>query len=237
MNVKNFFLGSILLISHLFFANELHIEQVLNPCFSKYESLFLKFGHGACVVCSGRQSVYKGLKIACFVKNIQSYLDSFHAESDAYEQNFTNRIFLQATLLDEVVGYISCQIDCEHEIYISQIAFDPEKYDSLMIQELLFALFQSMPKIKVISISCPAFCPELMQVLQELGFVQTDKLSSTNGVDLFVTYALKVHPKCGMCQILYGPDFWYQDVDDDSDWDFCQLDQQGNLCPEQPEES
>jgi hypothetical protein len=202
---------------HIISCAELQIERVLVPDFSWYEPIFFKFCNMACCLSCSQQR-FDELAQAAFLK-----------EAEAYGDQVDDRIFLQATVANEIVGYISCQVVSQDQIFISQIAFDPEKYDTVLIKELLFVLFQLMPKVKLISVSCPLFCPDLINLVQELGFVQIDQTPTVDSVDLCVPYELKVHSKCAMCKILYGPDFWESDIDDDSDWGFCNLDEHGDV--------
>lgn len=215
--MKNFFskIAIIFCFSNVISCGEIEIERVLQPNFSWYEPLFVKFLQATCASSS----------------SVNDFQGSFLKEAESYESDGDDKIFLQATLVDEVVGYLSCHIQPGNAIYISQLAFDPEKYDNFLIKELLFALFQSMPNVKNIIVQFPHSCVDLVNLFTDLGFSFVEHDSSIEASDLLVAYQLKVHSKCAMCKILYGPGFWDQDVDDDSDWGFCSLDANGDLCP------
>lgn len=212
-------------LGHVLNAGEIQIERVTYPNFSWYEPLFFKFCDNV-----GR--------VPCDQQRCDQILqEAFLKEAKSYAYSVDNRIFLQATVADEIVGYLSCHIHTDNKILISQMAFDPVKYDSVLVKELLFVLFQIMPNVKLISVVCPAFCPDLINLFQELGFAQVNTTVLSDWTDLFVEYELQVHPKCAMCKILYGPDFWEQDIEDESDWGVCQLDENGDPCSESSEES
>ena len=212
MKIKNYFLLLILSTSSILFSGEISMEFVFSPVVSHYESLFEKFGRASCGVCSGRQAVHKGLNSACFVKNMQSYHDLFEQELLKHAQEDSDRLFIQAVFLDEVVGFMSCQIISDVRVIIHQLVIDPEKYDENLIKDFLFAILQLMPKVKEISMICPLFSVDFIDLFADLGFVPVDQELNS---DLFVQFELKVHPKCAMCKILYGDDFW-EDEDPDA---------------------
>lgn len=214
MKIQNYFLATMMIASHVFYASDMNVEFVFNPDAANYESLFKKFGCASCAVCSGRQMVSKGLNSACFVKNMQSYQDAFQKELQAHEQDETDRMFIQMTFLDEVIGFMSCQVISEHKVVIHQLVIDPEKYDDNLVKDFLFVILQLMPKVKEVGFICPLFSVDLIDLFANLGFVPVVQEMDH---DLFVHFELKVHPKCAMCQVMYGADFW--ENEDPDAWD------------------
>ncbi|MBP6892758.1 hypothetical protein KBB68_04240 [Candidatus Babeliales bacterium] len=205
MKIQNYFLASMMIVSHIFCASDMSIEFVFNPDVKNYESLFKKFGCQSCAVCSGRQMVSKNLDSVCFVKNMQLYQDAFQKEFEAHEQDETDRMFIQMTFLDEVIGFMSCQVISECKVVIHQLVIDPEKYDDNLVKDFLFVILQLMPKVKEIEFACPLFSVDFIDLFQNFGFMPVDQQLSD---DLFVHFELQVHPKCAMCQVMYGSDFW-----------------------------
>ncbi len=205
MKTQGVFFVLILLINQVFYPSGMDMELVFSPKIVNYQSLFENFGRQACVVCSDRQVVDKDFGSVCFVKNFEKYCDAFEKEFQEYQKNENNRLFFQVTFLDEIIGFMSCQVESESKVIINQLVVDPEKYDVNLIKDFLFAILQLMPKIKEIVILCPLFCVDFVDLFQNLGFVPVQEVSD---FDLFVPFELKVHSKCGMCQVLYGNDFW-----------------------------
>lgn len=91
--------------------------------------------------------------------------------------------------------------------------------DSELVKELLFAIFEHMPKVKRLTIECPALCPDLTALFEDLGFSCSEYGWSADMLSLFVEYDLIVHPKCKLCEVLYayGADFWEQEIDPSQD--------------------
>ncbi len=205
MKIQKYFFIIFGLWNFLIVSSDLNWEFVYSPTVANYQSLFETFGEKSCSVCSGRQAVYKGFDSKCFVKNKASYFDAFESEIQAHEQIDSNRLFVQVTFLDEVIGFMSCQVVSEYRVVIEQLVIDPEKYDDGLVKDFLFVLLQLMPKLKEIGIKCPLFHVNLINLFENLGFMIDQQESN---IDLFVQFELKIHPKCSICQVLYGPDFW-----------------------------
>ncbi len=189
-------------------SSDFNWEFVYSPKIEHYRSLFEKFGTSSCDICAQRQVVRNGLNSVCFVKNVSSYVDALALEIQAHELDDSDRLFIQVTFLDEVIGFMSCQIVSESKVIIQQLVLDPEKYDDSLVKDFLFTMLQLMPKIKEISVACPLFSLNFIDLFESLGFEIKDQESES---DLYVQLELKIHPKCAMCQVLYGRDFWESD--------------------------
>lgn len=183
-------------------AQEISIERVINPTASFYQPLFLKFGQNVCSACCDQQTLQSLL------------IDEFNSDMNSYQNNAQDRLFLQALLDDEIVGYLSCQVISDQQVQIHQLIMNLEKYDSDLVKELLFAVFASMPKIKELSIQVLTQCSDLVELLEYFGFEKNDNLNeAVAAIKLFSEFKLHVHPKCKMCEILYGSDFWEIEID------------------------
>lgn len=189
-------------------AIDLHIESVGACEVEACQSLFCKFERSIWSGCCNQQVLEQLL---------QTTADQ---ELQAYAQHPESMVLLKATFMEETVGYVSCQKKPGYQVHVRQIAVDPEKYDTELIKELLFAIFEFMPQVKKLTIECPALCPDLSDLLQDLGFVRNDQGWAADMVGLFVEYDLIVHSKCEMCKLIYGADFWEQEIDpsDFGDW-------------------
>ncbi|MBP9764988.1 hypothetical protein KBD08_01495 [Candidatus Babeliales bacterium] len=139
----------------------------------------------------------------------------FEQEKTAYIQAHPAHLFFHATIENDVVGYISCTMCPGYEVIIKQLAVDPDLYDSVLVKELLFAIFSMLPKTKYVSMRCPKACLDMCALLQDLGFKQVSREQSKQ-VDIFVEYELYVNPKCKICDVLYGDNFW--DFDEEQDY-------------------
>jgi hypothetical protein len=206
-------------------ADDLMISRVAIPDMRSYQDLFFKFGVASCSQRCDQQVLDELLTIA------------FEQEVAAYVDQPENMMLLQATFLGELIGYVSCQIAPGYQVYVRQLAIDPEKYDSELVKELLFGVFTAMPQIKRLSVQCPALCPDLVNLFEGLGFVRNNQEISQDMPNLYVMYDLMVHSKCKICEILYGSDFWEQEIDPSEEgqwggWETLESDvQDSGMCP------
>ncbi|OGB85864.1 hypothetical protein A3J41_01145 [candidate division TM6 bacterium RIFCSPHIGHO2_12_FULL_38_8] len=235
MKMQNYFLIALFCADQIFCSDDIKIAQVANPSLSDYESLFVQFGRKSCATCCQRKPVHKNMT-TCFKKHEDLYVQDFRYEAELSEQKSDDRIYFQATLGDELLGFMACQVVSADVVRINYLVIDPEKYDENLVKDLLFELLQVMPKVKKILAWIPASCTDLIDLFQDMGFVQTNATESIALMDIFMDFELAVPSKCSMCQILYGPDFWEQDSEDESDWGTCELNKDGNPCPSSDEE-
>jgi hypothetical protein len=184
--------------SSICMASQIEFERVISPNWQSYRAIFLNFGMATCVA-ADQELLIDGLET------------EFDQEAAKYKNASDDQIFLQAVLDDEVVGYVSCQITPDLRININQLAFDMAKFDYNLAKDFLFALFEIMPQVSRINVKIPALNQDLIDLFEGLGFVNNDQLVS----GLFVDYGLDVPEKCAICQVLYGPNFWEEDLDDD----------------------
>ncbi len=197
--------------SGMFFAEEVHYELVSAPNLQDYRSLFFTFGH------STSQTSLDDFSVLDDLLN-----QEFDREVEVYQNKPESVFLLKATNFDEVVGYFSCQMLLSTEFSIRQMAFDVDRYGDSLLKDFLLAIFDAIPNVEKISVACPIACKALVDLLLNFGFVPTNDLASS----ITDTFSLSVHSKCGMCQVLYGEDFWDQDeesfvlesdLNDDSD--------------------
>lgn len=187
-------------------ASSIKFEQVFEPDFALYESLFFKVGYGFC-------------ENSCNPAVLDQILNyTFYQEAAAYLEDSSQRVLVHAVLFDEVIGYMSCEFMPDHQLYIHHLIIDPEMYHDLLVKDFLFLVFEIMPKVKLISISVPACCTDLINLLEDLGFVSSEQICITDQAVLtdsvlYVQYDFPVSSKCAMCNVLYGPNFWEQDED------------------------
>lgn len=212
LSLKYFILIVHIFYSGVFFSEEVHYELVTAPKSQDYRALFFAFGHSGCGSSYDDVSVLDAL-----------LSQEFEQEFEVYNHQPDNIALLQAIVLDEVVGYFSCEMVQSAQFLIRQMAFDVDRYGDSLLKDFLLAIFEAMPNIEKISVVCPMACKSLTDFLYDFDFVAMDPSKN----HLSGTFSLLVHSKCGMCQVLYGDDFWDQDedamikesdVDEDSDF-------------------
>ncbi|MFA5998826.1 MAG: GNAT family N-acetyltransferase [Candidatus Babeliales bacterium] len=138
--------------------------------------------------------------------------NEFDKEEQAYKDQNTQTLFFHATFMDEVIGYISFDASGDHKVHVRHLAIDPEMYEPALIKELLFTVFQVVPQVGFISLVANLQQVDVLQLLEELGF----EFACEHQDGIFCTYELFVNNKCKICDVLYGPSFWYGNGDE---WD------------------
>lgn len=135
---------------------------------------------------------------------------SFDEEEQAYYQKLETRLFLHALLGDEVIGYISCDLISKNHVIVTQWAIEPSIFETMLIKDLLFALFQQMNNIQTLRINCPAKSRELISFFEDLGFTLVEKLSNSKNI----VFEFKRSSKCKLCDLLYGH-VWNQEDEEE----------------------
>ena len=215
--MKQFFtkLALLFCFSSICMASQIEFELVDSPDWQRYWPIFLNFGLTSCA----QSCDYNFLTTVLQKEFDQEVINSGNSDHD--------KIFVQARLGDEIIGYASCYITSDLQIHISQLAFDKLRYDSSSMKDFLFVLFETMPQVSKIFIKIPALNQDLIEVFEGFGFVSCDQQLST----LYLEYSLDVPEKCAICQVLYGPNFWEEDLDEDQVPSWLQDD--SNVGPDQ----
>lgn len=195
MKIVHSVCAALMLFGNIMAANVLQVDKITSPNLAAYRDLFFKFSHTFC-----SQSIGQA-QDDCLASLFNKEEKDFAAQSDEV-------LFFGATVDDQVIGYLSCDVGLEGSIIVRQIAFDPVMYDADLIKELLFAIFAYMPKVKHISVSCPVACYDMVLLFEELGFVKLTGAASNLAGDGFIEYELIVHPKCKICELLYPESYW-----------------------------
>lgn len=176
-------------------SSDFIVEKITAESLSIQKKLFMKF-----------HEVFSGLS----VQNdsaLQVVDEVFAQEEEAYVSISSKSMFFHALLDDQVIGYISCDVADNHNISIRQLLVDPEMFDVTLIKELLFAIFLAMPQVKNLMIYCPVGCTEMHALLLELGFGLIDTKVMNNMIS-YEVYQIAIQPKCKICDVLYGEEFW-----------------------------
>lgn len=183
----------------LYCLDNVHYDLVVDPNLQNYQSLF----------CTFKDTVQQLSTNPVMFNDL--FNQEFEQEVKVYNKKPENIFLLQAKVFDEVVGFFSCEMILPAQFLIRQMAFDINKYGDSLLKDVLLSVFDVMPNIEKISVVCPVECKVLTDLLFNFGFVATGTLQN----HLTDTFSLLVHSKCGMCQVLYGDDFWDQDEDFD----------------------
>ncbi len=138
---------------------------------------------------------------------------SFDEEEQAYYQKSETRLFLHALLGDAVIGYISCDLISKNHVIVTQWAIEPSVFETMLIKDLLFAIFQQMNNIQTLRISCPTQSAELVSFFEDLGFQLVEKLSNSKNI----VFEFKKSSKCKLCDLLYGNIWQVEDEEDDQE--------------------
>lgn len=199
---------TLLMLYQSLWSCDIVIEKVHSETLTAERDVFIKFIAHYCNLCVSQSS------------DMQSLNQLFDQEEQLYQAGLVETLFFHALLDEQVIGYVSCDLNENYSVSIRQLAIDPDYFDVTLIKELLFAIFTAAPKTKFVTVKCPVTCPEIQALLVDLGFVRTmQQLSAVDVVYNF--YVLKVHAKCKICDVLYGPDFWETES---SDQDYSQYD-------------
>jgi len=181
------------------------VQKITTPTLEKERILFEKFIDSFCSVCVQQSVAPKVVG------------EAFKDEEQAFAQEDPATLFFHALHEEDVVGYISCDLLPGYQVRIRQLAVDPLMFDAVLVKELLFAIFASVPKVRTVTLCCPTACLELATLFEDLGFVLSTSQNQSS-IQLYAIYELKIHPKCKICEVLYA-NSWDTEDDGDSNWD------------------
>jgi hypothetical protein len=169
------------------FAHEFEISHISSHDLSKQKELFITFW----------QEMYDrdGKEI-----DLDDVSREFENDQEAYEQESEDGFFIQATLMDQVVGYMSFELRDFEKVFIHKFVVHPAISDQTLIKALILSIFDYVPQCSVIRVNPETLFFEFAQVLEELGFVKT--------IHIEETYDLIVHDRCKICDMKYGSEFW-----------------------------
>lgn len=186
----------LMLLGGMMSASALQVDKITSlESLASYRDLFFQFGHAFCSQGIGQTQ--------------DEFLTSlFDQEEKDFAAQRDDVLFFGATLEDQAIGYLSCDVGLEGSVIVRQIAFVPAMYDADLIKELLFAIFANMPKVKHVSISCPIHCYDMALLFEDLGFTKLTGSAGNVAGSGFVEYELIVHPKCKICELLYPDSYW-----------------------------
>lgn len=156
------------------------------------------------------QNNISGLSEASFLNEERKYQETL-------DSSMPSRLFFHALLEDQVVGYISCDIDHYHVVTIEQMFVAPEMFDVSLIKELLFAIVSAVPNFRQLYVYCLPEYRCLASALEELGMSQKGSDVYWRGDIACYQYGMTVNSKCKICDVLYA-DMWDQEDDTDSNW-------------------
>jgi hypothetical protein len=178
------------------------VESIASVDLHEHRELYQKFIQYYCSLCP------------CDMLLSQDIERQFDQEEIDYQYHNPMTLFFHAKVQDVIIGYISCNIVSKNQILIRQLVFDPNMFDTVLIKELLFAIFEKFPQTKKITLQCLVTCDDLNDLLLDVGFSQIKPASIDN---MYYQYELYLTSKCGICKILYGEDYWNQPFEQDQD--------------------
>lgn len=184
-------------------AQSLVIEPIESSCLHQERRIFQNF-----VTVFGAVDSFDVIKQSLIQK-------LFDQEEQDYLGRQSHVLFFHALLDDQVVGYISCNLIDPNNIYVRQLAVDPEIFTTNIIKEMLLAVFENYPKTQSITIPCLAPFQEMVEFLTTFGFVKLEN-QQEGTICLYDLYELKIGFKCKICELLY-PNLWIDDPDEEVD--------------------
>lgn len=194
--------------NQLSYSADFSVEAIVSESLEQEKALFFKFYSTYCHIPSENAMTQRMLTVA------------FDREQKAYQSRSTT-LFFHAMIQDQVIGYISCDVGQGYKVHVRQLIIDPDYFDAMLIKELLFAIFESIPQVKSIILQCPLGCSDIQQVLESFGFT-VKSLQGDSSLSLYVTYEIEVHPKCKICDVMYGDQYWEMvghELESNDDWD------------------
>ncbi|HSW76646.1 MAG TPA: hypothetical protein VLG50_06360 [Candidatus Saccharimonadales bacterium] len=176
-------------------AYEFQVQPITSADLSQERDLFMKF-HGI------------------VSENSEFLSQEFDQEEHIYKNPNSQSLFYHAIYQGFVVGYISFEVGPNYTVFIRQLAIDLEMGEPIvLIRELLYTIFQAVPQVSLIALVANLEREDIVNALEELGFEHEENIQERT----FGTYGLFVTTKCKICDVLYGPNFWYGNGTED-DW-------------------
>jgi hypothetical protein len=194
-NVFSLAMGLCLLGAPQVQSSGVRLSLVDKPDFLIYNRLFSKFNQTMCVA-------YNVNPVLVF---------PFEQLMFAYWYNSSTRLFFEIKDDNELVGFVLCQMLGEHCVYIRQFVMDPEIFDPAMLETLLGQFLGIMPQLTSIAVLCPMVFTHTIDQLRDLGFAQNLDIEAPL-VGIYQRWDLAITPRCMLCQLIYGPEYWEQEM-------------------------
>lgn len=184
-------------------AHEFEISRMLGDDLSKPKAMFVEFWQGIAVL-SGKQSSLDSLN-----KEFDEYQDAYKEE---YKENQESVFALQATFMDQSIGYIFFEVSEFDSVMIHHVIVDPTISDQALMKALILSIFDYVPKCRGVRVLQECLFPDLIEVLLGIGFVEKTHIEEV--------FDLMVGDRCKICDAMYGQDFWEKVEEDADEGDF-----------------
>ncbi|MCX5923202.1 MAG: hypothetical protein NTU89_01410 [Candidatus Dependentiae bacterium] len=181
-------------------AHEFEISRFVGDDLSTHKAMFIEFWQETFAT-SGKQTSLESLS-----KDFDEYQDAYQ---EAYQDEPETAFFLQATFMDQVIGYISFEVSDFDHVMVHHVILDRAMSDSTLIKALVLSIFDYVPQCRGVRVLQDCLFPELIEILLAVGFVEKTQIEEM--------FDLIVHDRCKLCQATYKPEFW--EIDEESDED------------------
>ena len=195
-----------LIVVNVVCASQMTIASITSRDLSKERCLFKECWY----------SIYQdySLRQLGFSNVSQVLQESFDQEERDYVTQAPNRLFFNAVVNDQVVGYVSFEIKDEAVVYIKQIAMLPYECTVDTLRELIFVIFDHVDKASCIHMDLHRMASQYGKISRELGFIAMPSADKA-----LIVHLMMQCNKCGNC--LCDLDYADQGVEAYSDpfWD------------------